>query len=151
MRSPLPDNPSRNDTVILSTGLGYRHLSETRIAVCLIPGPVFVLWFKALLCINFHNNPVGAGGLRVVPEKTQRRQRSFYRRGALRPLGKRTVSAATACGGSAVSKHATCRVLEDQIRAAQTDAIHIPGQQPLQRFVLLMQREPDARRAAVYR
>ena len=33
--------------LILSAGLGYRHLSETRIAVCLILGPVFVLWFSA--------------------------------------------------------------------------------------------------------
>jgi hypothetical protein len=33
--------------LILSDGLGYRHLSETRIAVCLILGPVFVLWFQA--------------------------------------------------------------------------------------------------------
>lgn len=31
----LPDTP------------GYQHLSETRIAVCLFPGPVFVRWFKA--------------------------------------------------------------------------------------------------------
>ena len=29
--------------LILSAGLRYRHLSETRVAVCLIPGPVFVL------------------------------------------------------------------------------------------------------------
>ena len=29
--------------LILSDGLRYRHLSETRAAVCLIPGTVFVL------------------------------------------------------------------------------------------------------------
>jgi hypothetical protein len=29
--------------LILSCGLGYRHLSETQIVVCLILGPVFVL------------------------------------------------------------------------------------------------------------
>jgi hypothetical protein len=33
--------------VILSDGREHRHPSETRIAVCLIPGPVFVLWIKA--------------------------------------------------------------------------------------------------------
>ena len=33
--------------LILSDGLGHRHLSETRSALCLILGPVFVLWFKA--------------------------------------------------------------------------------------------------------
>jgi hypothetical protein len=33
--------------MILPDGLEYRYLSETRIAVCLIPGPVFVLWFTA--------------------------------------------------------------------------------------------------------
>src|SRR5512141_196 len=31
-------------TVILPASLRYRLLSETRAAVCLIPGPVFVLW-----------------------------------------------------------------------------------------------------------
>jgi hypothetical protein len=30
--------------VILLAGLRHRHMSETRIAVCLILGPVFVLW-----------------------------------------------------------------------------------------------------------
>ena len=33
--------------VILSDDLVHRHPSERRIAVCLILGPVFVLWFKA--------------------------------------------------------------------------------------------------------
>jgi hypothetical protein len=32
-------------TLLLSAGFLYRHLSETRVAVCLILGPVFVLWF----------------------------------------------------------------------------------------------------------
>jgi len=31
-------------TVLLPAGLGYRFPSETRVAVCPIPGPVFVLW-----------------------------------------------------------------------------------------------------------
>jgi hypothetical protein len=36
-----------NTMLILSGGLVHRHLSETRIAVCPILGPVFVLWFTA--------------------------------------------------------------------------------------------------------
>jgi len=36
-----------SDTVILPDHLRYRLLSETRVAVCLILGPVFVLWFIA--------------------------------------------------------------------------------------------------------
>ena len=33
--------------LILSGGIGHRPLSDMRIAVCLILGPVFVLWIKA--------------------------------------------------------------------------------------------------------
>ncbi|MCP2502368.1 MAG: hypothetical protein NCA08_12510 [Deltaproteobacteria bacterium] len=32
------------DTVILPASLRYRHPSESRAPLCLIPGPVFVLW-----------------------------------------------------------------------------------------------------------
>src|SRR5659263_425922 len=34
--------------LILSDGRGHRHLSEMRIAVCLILGPVFVLWLSLI-------------------------------------------------------------------------------------------------------
>jgi hypothetical protein len=34
------------DMLIFSEGLGHRHLSDMRAAVCLILGPVFVLWFE---------------------------------------------------------------------------------------------------------
>jgi hypothetical protein len=46
-KAPIPDIPGNTHMLILSDGLGHRHLSETRIAVCLILGSVFVLWFKA--------------------------------------------------------------------------------------------------------
>jgi len=42
-KAPILDIPWNIHMLILSDGLGYRHLSETRIAVCLIIGPVFVL------------------------------------------------------------------------------------------------------------
>ena len=42
-------------------------------------------------------------------------------------------------------------ILEGQIRAAQTDTIHFPIQQPSRRFAHIKQCEPDAGRAAVYR
>jgi hypothetical protein len=41
-------------------------------------------------------------------------------------------------------------IFEGQIRAAQTYTIDFPIQQP-QRFVPIIQRELDARRAAIYR
>jgi hypothetical protein len=46
-KAPIPDISKNTHMLILSNDLGYRHLSETRIAVCLILGPVFVLWFQA--------------------------------------------------------------------------------------------------------
>jgi hypothetical protein len=44
-KAPIPDIPGHTLMLILSDGLRYRLLSETRAAVCLILGPVFVLWF----------------------------------------------------------------------------------------------------------
>jgi hypothetical protein len=46
-KAPIHYIPSSTDMLNLPDRLGHRHLSETRIAVCLILGPVFVLWFKA--------------------------------------------------------------------------------------------------------
>jgi len=43
-KAPIPEFPRITPMVILPDGLGYRHLSEMRAAVCLILGPVFVLW-----------------------------------------------------------------------------------------------------------
>jgi hypothetical protein len=45
-KAPIPDIPWSTHMLILSDGLGYRHLSETRIAVCPNFGSVFVLWQK---------------------------------------------------------------------------------------------------------
>ena len=42
------------------------------------------------------------------------------------------------------------RILEGQIRTAQTDTIHLPIQPPPERFTRIKQREPDAGRATVY-
>jgi hypothetical protein len=41
---PLPPRFSDNCKIFLPTSLRYRLLSETRVAVCLILGPVFVLF-----------------------------------------------------------------------------------------------------------
>jgi hypothetical protein len=41
------------------------------------------------------------------------------------------------------------RIVDDQIRTAQTDAIDLPIEPPPRRFACLIHREPDARRAAV--
>src|SRR5659263_304911 len=50
-RNLLPRNSDvlllHGTMVILSDGLVHRHPSERRIAVCLILGPVFVLWIQA--------------------------------------------------------------------------------------------------------
>ena len=43
------------------------------------------------------------------------------------------------------------RVIEGETRSVQTDANQFTVQPPLQRFALIIKREPDARRAAVDR
>ena len=47
--------------LILSDGLGDRHPSEMRIAVCLILGPVFVLWFTGSSVEGTVSRDFGAG------------------------------------------------------------------------------------------
>jgi hypothetical protein len=56
--------------MILSIDLQYRLRSETRVAVCLILGPVFVLWLGASVGICFRgewevalNDSIGMSGL----------------------------------------------------------------------------------------
>jgi hypothetical protein len=51
-KAPIPDIPWNTHMLILSDGLGYRHLSETRIAVCPNFGSVFVLWQEYLRIIQ---------------------------------------------------------------------------------------------------
>ena len=47
--------------VILFDNLGHRYLSETRIAVCPILGPVFVLWFSADHSLSAGDSVSGGG------------------------------------------------------------------------------------------
>src|SRR5659263_256439 len=53
-KAPIPDIPVNTHMLIFSDGLWHRHLSETRVAVCLILGPVFVLWRKASSTLPGH-------------------------------------------------------------------------------------------------
>ena len=46
-KAPIPDIPGNTFMLILSDRPGHRHMSETRAAVCLILGSVFVLWSTA--------------------------------------------------------------------------------------------------------
>ena len=46
-KAPIPDIPGNAYMLVHPAGPGYRHLSETGAAVCLIPGPEFVLWITA--------------------------------------------------------------------------------------------------------
>ena len=52
--------------MILSAGFRYRRLSETRVAVCLIPGTVFVLIGRQSRRGPRHRHPRHIGGRRVA-------------------------------------------------------------------------------------
>jgi hypothetical protein len=66
-KAPIPDNPENTFMLILSAGLGHRYMSETRAAVCLILGPVFVLWFKA--SSGWVAGGIGAADVEARPTK----------------------------------------------------------------------------------
>ena len=49
------------------------------------------------------------------------------------------------CGKAPEGRRFSGQIVDDQIRAAQTDAIDLPGKPPPRRFAGLIDREPDAR------
>src|SRR5437763_285767 len=70
----------------------------------------------------------------------------------LKPVQQKTHRRAVVGGSEAAGRlRFSSRILDDQSRAAQTDAIDLSVETPPRRFSCLIDREPDTRRAAVDR
>jgi hypothetical protein len=62
-----------------------------------------------------------------------------------KPVQQKTHRRAVVGGSKAENLRFSIRIIDDQIRTAQTNAIDLPPEQPPRRFARLVHCEPDAR------
>jgi len=100
---------------------------------------------------QLRRDPLRFGMLHAMHHAVSRRFDRRKDRLRLEPVQQKTHRRAVVGGKAAGALWFSSRIVDDQIRAARTDAIDLPVEPPPRRFACLIHRKPHARRARVDR